>query len=107
VLSFIVAFLSIGLLQFFIQSSFECDNIFIILSIIVGILYYYVIFSYLKSLTDGPVIINWTLLKMSMVIPVLFSIFFLKEYPAFYKIIGIVFIFISFVFFDLARKGNK
>lgn len=103
-INYIVAALAAG--AWVIQKGeFEVSDATWIIGILCGVAYFASYFFLAKAIKSSGISIAWSVVQLSVLVPILFSIFYWKEYPNAYQIGGIVLVCVSLPFLSV-RPGS-
>ena len=87
------------------KGEFEINNATWIIGILCGTAYFVAYYFLTKSIKSSGISITWSVMQLSVLVPILFSIFLWKERPNFYQIGGIASVCISLPLLSI-RPGN-
>jgi len=77
------------------KSKFDFSNTTCIIGIMAGIAYFISYFFMITAVKSSGISITWSAVRLSVLLPILFSIFYWNEKPSIYQVVGIGFVCLS------------
>jgi drug/metabolite transporter (DMT)-like permease len=77
------------------KRSFEFDSTTCIIGVLAGVCYFTAFFLMITTVKFSGISITWSAIRLAVLVPILFSIFYWHEHPSIHQIAGIGFVCIS------------
>ena len=104
-INYVVAALAVGA-SIIYKGSFGLANSTWIIGILAGIAYFVSYFLLINAVKTSGISITWSVVRLSVLIPVLFSIFYWREQPSSYQIGGIACVCLSLPLLSIRPGGD-